>query len=262
MEILVFFQRIQAANLADDWDNGIAILNAAVGRVLSAATASTEFAWDERARAASAGSGGGTATIDARVRFEGSAAGLSARVVWPFDQAIEHAATTVPGSGGHRFVQQEPFQFRDGVLWHRGTHSSASGRYNERLDAFEITVAASIESFNVHDMVTADSITRDFTWCFGEPTHRARNSLALRHLGRRSRTCGLLAMRSIWRTGQICLCTWIRWISYGRPMRGMRIFRRLFQHQVFPDRNIPREIISYFPWSRYDGSADRLPEEQ
>jgi hypothetical protein len=94
-----------------------------------------------------------------RFLYHAQASGLSGRITRPFEEVIEvKAPSALPAMGGYSTARHQDFRMRN-VLSYAEVRTEAAGSYNEKTDAHETAVMATIDGFNLNDVVTAAAIT-------------------------------------------------------------------------------------------------------
>ncbi len=94
-----------------------------------------------------------------RFLYHAQASGLSGRITSPFEENIDvKAPSALPPTGGYSSARHSDFRLRN-VLSYNEVRTEASGSFNDRTEAHETSVTATLENFNLNDVVLADTIT-------------------------------------------------------------------------------------------------------
>lgn len=98
-------------------------------------------------------------TRSPRFHHHAHAVAISGEVTRPFQEIIDaQAVSTVPPIGGSSSAQAERYRLPS-VLMHQGARSKSTASYNQNTKGYESVTSASVEGFNIADVVVADFFT-------------------------------------------------------------------------------------------------------
>jgi hypothetical protein len=98
-----------------------------------------------------------------RFLYHGHAVGVSGRITRPFEETIAvQAPSALPTSGGYSSARQEPYRLRE-VFSHKGARTEATGSHSPKTETHDTAVTATVDGFNLCDVVLADSFTARIT---------------------------------------------------------------------------------------------------
>jgi hypothetical protein len=94
-----------------------------------------------------------------RFLYHAQAVGLAGKITRPFEETLEsQAVSAIPSSGGYSSARKHDIRIRE-IFTCRVTHSEVAGSFNEKNDSHDTSATATVEQFNLSDVVTADVIT-------------------------------------------------------------------------------------------------------
>src|ERR1700682_6312617 len=95
--------------------------------------------------------------------YHGHAVGVSGRITRTFEEwIVVQPPTALPRSGCYIPARQEPYRLRE-VFSHKGTHTEATGSHSPKTETHDTVVTATVDGFNLCDVVLADSFTARIT---------------------------------------------------------------------------------------------------
>lgn len=94
-----------------------------------------------------------------RFMYHAHAVGLAGKITRPFEETLGvQAASALPGSGGYGSSRSHDVRIRE-IFSCPVTHTEVAGSHNPRSDSHDTSATATVEGFNLSDVVTATTIT-------------------------------------------------------------------------------------------------------
>ncbi|HWB83386.1 MAG TPA: choice-of-anchor P family protein [Bryobacteraceae bacterium] len=195
-----------------------------------------------------------------RFHYHAQAVGLAGHITFPFDQVIDvQAPSALPTSGGRCNAHKESFNLGD-IVSHSAAHTQTSGNYDENLDAYVTVATATVENYNLRNILKVKKIVAQLTSTYpagkgDEPSISPKGSYFE----------GLeIAGRAIELESHVD--TYMR-LDTRQKLRehykNNQQFRASLDQATFMGghESLPENVRGYFPWSR-QRSTGELPENR
>jgi hypothetical protein len=199
-------------------------------------------------------------TNTSRFLYHAHAVGVAGRITRPFEETIAvQAASALSASGGYSSARQEPYRLRE-VFSHKGVHTEATGSHSPKTATHDTVVTATVDGFNLCDVVLADSFTARIT-----SVHPERESAEPRITPQGSMFHKLrIAGKDIILESKVD--DYDKLDSMGKLREHYKSnaqFRETFRRDAFVGQEaaLPETRQRYFPWRRHQ-NPDELPEQR
>jgi len=192
-----------------------------------------------------------------RFYYHAHAVALSGEIKHPFQERIaEQAPSSVSPFGGYASIKADDYDLR-GAVRHCGARSLTEGSYSAEKDEHYAVASASLENFNLFDVVMVEYLTAKVTAVHSvrqqEPSisphgSNIRNLRVAGHLIELEPLCG------IYHT--LDTMTKVR-----EDYRNNKSFREAFHRDanVGNGESLPEKVLKFFPWRKHK-ATDELPE--
>jgi hypothetical protein len=192
-----------------------------------------------------------------RFQYHAHAFVLQGEITHPFEEKLEaQAPSAVSPFGGFGFARADPFNLRE-VVSHRGGRSRTEGGYNPKTDEHYAVAAATLEGFNISDVVTADSVLARLTAVHStsqeEPAISPHGS-AIHNLRIAGHAIELIPLVGTYHTLD----------TLGKVREHYKAnaeFRESFHRDTYvgKEAELPEKKRKFFPWRRHQ-TTGQLPE--